>query len=253
VDFYLGTRMLNWLSQITTPLMVSHRRLRDRKKMPRAVGPWVLDSGAFSEVSQYGKWTVPVADYIKAVVLYRDEIGNMVWAAPMDWMCEPWMVEKTRLTVEEHQQRTLENYLELIERAPDLPWIPVLQGWTLDEYHRHAEAYCGVGIDLTTMPTVGIGSVCRRQATTEATGIIRSLWAQGIKNLHGFGFGVRGLREVGALMASADSMAWSYGARRSEPLQGCTHKKCIHCQKFALQWREKIVAGIPDEFQGPLL
>jgi hypothetical protein len=212
-----------------------------------------LDSGGFSEVSQYGKWTVPVSEYIKAVTRYRDEIGNMAWAAPMDWMCEPWMVDKTRLTVEEHQRRTLENYLELVERAPDLPWIPVLQGWTLDEYHSHAEDYRDVGIDLTALPTVGIGSVCRRQATTEAAGIIRSLWAQGIKSLHGFGFKVQGLRAVGALMASADSMAWSYRARRSEPLPSCAHKNCANCFKFALQWREQVLSSIPDEFQAALL
>ena len=221
--------------------------------MPRAIGAWTLDSGGFSEIAQHGRWTVTVAEYIVAVTRYRDEIGNMVWAAPMDWMCEPWMVETTGLTVAEHQRRTVENYLELVGSAPNIPWIPVLQGWSIEEYHQHAEDYREAGVSLQDLETVGIGSVCRRQATAEAAGIIRSLWAQGIKNLHGFGFGVRGLREVGALMASADSMAWSYGARRSEPLQGCTHKKCIHCQKFALQWREKVVAGIPYEFQGPLL
>jgi hypothetical protein len=253
VDFYLGTDRLNWLSQINHPLMVSHRVLRNRKKMPRAIGSWVLDSGAFSEISQYGEWTVPVIDYIKAVIRYRDEIGNMVWAAPMDWMCEPWIIEKTGLTVKEHQQRTTKNYLDLVCRAPDLPWIPILQGWTLDDYHRHVEGYLNAGISLQDHPVVGIGSVCRRQATAEAAGIIRSLWAQGIKNLHGFGFKVQGLREVGALMASADSMAWSYNARRSKPLPSCTHKKCNHCQKFALQWREKVVAGIPNDFQAPLM
>ena len=253
MDFYLGTHHPNWLEKTATPLMVSHRRLRDRKKMPRAVGPWVLDSGGFSEVAEHGKWTVSVPEYIEAVERYRDKIGNMVWAAPMDWMCEPWMVEKTGLTVEEHQRRTTENYLELVDRTPDLPWVPVLQGWTLEDYHWHASDYIEAGVSLKDLPVVGIGSVCRRQATAEAAGIIRSLWARGIRNLHGFGFKVQGLREVGALMASADSMAWSYRARRSEPLPGCTHKSCANCQKFALQWREKVVAGISEEFQGALI
>jgi len=253
VDFYLGTDRVNWLSQITTPLMVSHRVLRSRKKMPRAIGPWILDSGAFSELSLHGQWTVPVTEYIQAVTRYRDEIGHMVWAAPMDWMCEPWIVRLTGLSVAEHQQRTTDNYRDLQQRAPEIPWTPVLQGWSLDDYHRHAEDYCHAGIDVTTHSTIGIGSVCRRQGTAEAAGIIRSLWAQGIKNLHGFGFGVQGLREVGALMRSADSMAWSYRARRSEALPGCTHTKCNHCQTFALQWREQVVAGIPADIQGPLL
>ena len=253
MKFFLGTHHPSWLNKTRLPLMVSHRRLKDRRGLPRAVGPWALDSGGFTELTLHGKWTVPVADYITAVEQYRDEIGNMVLAAPMDWMCEPWMVEKTSLTVQEHQRRTVENYLDLVGRAPDLPWMPVLQGWTLDDYHRHVADYCDAGVSLQDQPVVGIGSVCRRQATGEAAGIIRSLWATGIKNLHGFGFKVQGLREVGPLMASADSMAWSYRARRSEPLPGCTHKSCSNCMRFALQWREKVVAGISADFQGALL
>ncbi len=33
---------------------------------------------------------------------YRDEIGCLLWAAPHDWMCEPWITAKTGLTVAEH-------------------------------------------------------------------------------------------------------------------------------------------------------
>lgn len=46
--FYLGTHMANWLGQTDVPLFVSHMRLRDRKTYPRALGPWALDSGAFT-------------------------------------------------------------------------------------------------------------------------------------------------------------------------------------------------------------
>ena len=233
--------------------MVSHVRLRRRKSLPRAVSSWVLDSGGFSELSLHGEWTVKPQEYIEAVRRYSDEIGNMVWAAPQDWMCEPWLVAKTGLSIEEHQRRTIDNYLELAERAPDIPWIPVLQGWTVDDYHRHVEDYCDAGIDLTIQPTVGIGSVCRRQATTEAATIIRSLWASGIHNLHGFGFKTLGLCEVGGMMASADSMAWSYAARRTEPLAGCTHTNCANCLPFALQWREQVLSSVPDEFQAALV
>jgi len=233
--------------------MVSHVRLRRRKSLPRAVSSWVLDSGGFSELSLHGEWTVKPQEYIEAVRRYRDEIGQMVWAAPQDWMCEPWMVEKTGLSIAEHQHRTTDNYLELAERAPDIPWIPVMQGWSGDDYHRHAEDYSRAGIDLTTQPTVGIGSVCRRQGTTEAATIIRSLWATGIRNLHGFGFKTLGLREVGGMMASADSMAWSYNGRMSNPLPGCTHRRCTQCLLFALQWRDRVLSGIPNEFQAALV
>ena len=46
----------------------------------------------------------------------------------MDWMCEPAMLARTGLTVAEHQAGTVANYLELRAAAPELPFIPVLQG-----------------------------------------------------------------------------------------------------------------------------
>jgi len=52
----------------------------------------------------------------------------------MDWMSEPIMLAKTGLTVAVHQARTVANYLALRDLAPDLPFIPVLQGWRLDDY-----------------------------------------------------------------------------------------------------------------------
>ena len=54
---------------------------------------------------------------------YADEIGNLAWAAAQNWMCEPWIVEETGLSVAEHQRRTIENYLELRTKAPELPWL----------------------------------------------------------------------------------------------------------------------------------
>lgn len=41
------------------------------------------------------------------------------------------MLARTGLTVREHQERTIANFLELRRIAPGLPFIPVLQGWAL--------------------------------------------------------------------------------------------------------------------------
>jgi hypothetical protein len=48
-------------------------------------------------------------------------------------MCEPFMLAKTGLTVAEHQVRAVTNYLELRGLAPDLPFVPLLQGWSRDD------------------------------------------------------------------------------------------------------------------------
>jgi len=112
-------------------------------------------------------------------------------------MCEPLIISGgragplrfvgTHLSVAEHQARTVANLTQLRELAPDLPFIPVLQGYTLPDYLRCADLYAAAGIDLTREPLVGLGSVCRRQATREVHAIVTAIHARGITRLHGFG------------------------------------------------------------------
>jgi hypothetical protein len=239
MQFWLGAHMPVWLTRTDVPLFVSHRRLAMYKNMPRALGPWALDSGGFSEISMYGEWRTSPDDYVRAVRRYADEVGNLAWAAPQDWMCEPPMLAKTGLTVVAHQQLTIRSYLEL--RDTGLPFVPVLQGWAIDDYQRHVEMYAKAGVDLAAEPLVGVGTVCRREATSEVHKIIASLaWAK--LKLHGFGVKQSGLEMYGDLLASADSMAWSFRARRGKiRLDGCPHETCGNCLRWALQWRKKIL------------
>lgn len=247
--FYLGTHMPNWLELTDVPLFVSHRRLlRYRRALPTPIGRWALDSGGFTELSMHGRWHTPMADYVAAVRRYRDEMPGLDWAAPQDWMCEPHVVDKTGLSVAEHQHRTIENYLLLREEAPDLPFVPVIQGWEMADYHRHVDAYTDAGVDLGAEHVVGLGSVCRRQDGEQAAAIVRSLADRGIA-LHGFGFKLTGLRLCGADLASADSMAWSYNARRNPPMRGHTHKSCANCLPWALRWRERAISIRPLDRQ----
>lgn len=171
---------------------------------------------------------------------YGEEIGQLQWAAPMDWMCEPHMLEQTGLSVRAHQERTVANFLELRGRGQ---FIPVLQGWTVSDYERCVELYESAGVDLRSQPLVGVGSVCRRQRTVEIAHIVRDLSETGIRT-HGFGVKKEGVARYGHLLGSADSMAWSYAARRRWPLPGCTHKHCTNCPRFALRRREETLARV---------
>lgn len=221
VTFWLGVHRPGWLATLDVPLMVSHRTLGDLRTMPRATSPWVLDSGGFTELAMYGGWATSPRSYIHAVRHYRDEIGLLEWAAPQDWMCEPDIIngggwkKGTGLSVAEHQQRTLDNLLELRSLAPDLPIIPVLQGWEPWQYERHAEMYTAAGIDLAAEPVVGMGSVCRRTSTLHlsAAKAIRRL-APHVGPIHGFGVSLEGLAMYGDALGSSDSLAWSAWARR---------------------------------------
>src|ERR1700761_8846385 len=100
----------------------------------------------------HGQWRTTPEQYVTAVRRYSEEIGMLEWAAPQDMMCEPFMLAKTGLTATEHQAHTVGNYLRLRELAPDLPFIPVLQGWQLADYLACVTRYERVGIDLTGPP-----------------------------------------------------------------------------------------------------
>lgn len=243
--FYLGTHKTQWLRFPAfegVPLFVSHRALAVRKTLPRAVTRWSLDSGGFTELSMHGGWRTPPAEYVEAVYRYTEEIGHLDWASPQDWMCEDVMTAKTGKSVEEHQQLTIASVLELRAMAPDLPFIPVLQGQAVEDYQRHVRAYESAGIDLRDEPVVGVGSVCRRQATAEIGALVSELAQEGLR-LHGFGVKKAGLVKYGQHLASADSMAWSFGARYEPPLPGHTHKACNNCPTYALNWRTRVLAG----------
>jgi len=159
----------------------------------------------------------------------------------MDYRCEPAMIARTGLSVAEHCYRTVQNDLELRQLAPALPIIPVLQGWRLADYLACADLFRSAGVDLAALPRVGLGSVCRRQSTTEIAAIVTALASQGIR-LHGFGVKTIGLRLYGHHLASFDSMAWSYSARRSPALPGCAgHQNCANCLTYASSWRHRVL------------
>jgi hypothetical protein len=264
LSFYLGTHLPHWLTipaeplTNAVPLFVSHRRLAGRRTLPRARTPWALDSGGFTELSMHGEWRTTPEQYVTAVRRYDREIGQLDWCAPQDWMCEPWIVAKTGLSVAEHQRRTVASYLQLrdlwfdaeeatwpaelgqMDRDPEFcPFMPVLQGWTTEDYLRCWDLYDQACVNLEGVPLVGLGSVCRRQATSEIEQLVRRLQPL---PLHGFGIKTSGLARYGHLLASADSMAWSAAGRR-EPA-GCSpsHRNEANCRRYALSWYDQVLA-----------
>lgn len=196
----------------------------------------------------HGRWLTTPDEYVEATRRYVAEIGMLDWAAPMDWMCEPAMLASTGLSVEDHQRRTVANFLQLRERGPELPYVPVLQGQTRADYERCATLYESEGVDLTSEPRVGVGSICRRQATAEVEEIVWALADAGF-SLHGFGVKMRGLLNTAAALASTDSMAWSYRARRDDPLPGCRHRRCSNCIKYAARWRDRLLAQVHPQLR----
>jgi hypothetical protein len=268
--FYLGTHQPSWLweDRAPFPLFVSHRRLARYLDLKPATDGWALDSGGFTELKLFGRWTVSPAEYVVAVFRYDTEIGQLEWAAPQDWMCEPFIINGgkagrqtfagTHLSVAEHQRLTVANYLELTRLwgilAPDResPFMPVLQGWTFDDYHACKRMYEDAGVILECCPVVGLGSVCRRQGTGMVRDLVDSLSPQ--LALHGFGVKTKGLRESATRLLSADSLAWSFTAREEGivlPGHEGLHKTCANCLEYASLWRERLLAGVDEVCQAP--
>lgn len=241
--FFLGAHMPHWLERAGVPLFVSHRRLMRRRRMPRAVAPWALDSGAFSEILLHGEFTTSPRAYVAAVRRYQ-HIGRLQWASQQDHMTEPWILERSTLakTVAQAQLWTTHNYLELRFLDAALPIIPVIQGQTLDDYHRHIDLFAQRGVDLFAEPLVGLGSVCRRQATDEIAELIAALSSTGLR-LHGFGVKTSGLDQYGWCLTSADSMSWSYRGRRIRPCPHHGNTSCANCLDHALAWRERVITA----------
>lgn len=210
--------------------------------MYRAKAEWGLDSGGFSELSIFGKWHTTARQYVDEVLRWSEKIGRLSFAAIQDWMCEPIMLQKTGLSIREHQHRTVASYLQLRDMAPSIPWLPVLQGWEEEDYLRHFEDYNQAGVDLLSFDYVGLGSVCRRQHTDMAEQLIARLSGMGLK-IHAFGFKQLGLRRVWRHLRSSDSMSWSFEARQAgKPFDpSCTHKNCANCFLYAFIWRNHLM------------
>ncbi len=190
---------------------ISVNRLKDRRG-DFAANDWVLDSGAFTQVTQHGKFLMGVEEYAHQVWRWR-ACGNLLRAVSQDYMCEPFVLEITGLSVEEHQRLTIERYDRLRALCGDIV-MPVLQGYAPEEYARHVAMY---GDRLKFGMWVGVGSVCKRNGTPSAgLQVLRAVRKERPDlNLHGFGLKKTALQEAGIrdILYSADSMAWSYAAR----------------------------------------
>ena len=232
VTFYLGSHHATsrWWA-LGVPLFVSVRVVKRRRQI-KASAPWALDSGGFTELSRHGRWVTTEAEYV-AQVRRLSTFPFFQWAAPQDWMCEPWIVAKTGLTVTEHQRRTVTSFLSLREQLGALV-IPVVQGYGPREYDRCVELYRDAGVDLAAEPVVGLGSVCRRSGTGEAVRLIRYLQDHSLR-LHGFGLKDTAFRACRGLLASADSMAWSATARKEG--------RDRNSPEEAMRWRARLLAA----------
>lgn len=214
--FYLGMPRVGeaWLFDRT---FISANRLQDLALSSTFIGckSWVMDSGAFTEIFAHGRYRTSVAEYAELIRRFSRNTG-LEAAVSQDWMCEDVILAKTGLTIADHQRLTIERYDELLTYDVGGVYImPVIQGFAPEEYADHVRQY---GDRLGPGAWVGVGSVCKRQGSPKkVVAVLKAILAvRGDLKLHGFGVKLTSLRdpEVCALLHSADSMAWSFAARK---------------------------------------
>lgn len=201
---------------------ININRLWGRKK-PVQCADVVVDSGAFRELFLHGKYRHSVNIHAAEIHrLHTSGVVSIAAAVAQDYMCEPFILAKTGLTIEDHQRLTIERYDALVAELERLfggtiPFhvMPVLQGFAPQDYVNHIRMY---GDRLKPGMWVGVGSVCKRQGDPRS--IIAVLQAIASERpdllLHGFGVKKTALMHPGVreLLSTADSMAWSFAARK---------------------------------------
>lgn len=214
---------------------ISVNRLRGHRQRRKPLGcPDVLiDSGAFTELTTHGGYRTGVKEYARELRRLHDAgVVRITAAVAQDFMCEPFVLAKTGLSVAEHQRLTIRRYDQLVACRLPFRIMPVIQGYEPDEYARHVRAY---GARLKPGAWVGVGSVCKRNASPAAVLAVLEaiLDVRPDLGLHGFGLKSTALRSraVRSLLDSADSMAWSWAARR----QGRNANCWTEAQRFTAQ------------------
>ena len=193
---------------------VSVNRIRNRRS-PFKVGDWIMDSGAFTTILKHGGYVDDVDVYAAQIKRWSTN-GRLLAAVAQDYMCEDHMLQITGKTIPEHQQLTIERYDALARcDVGGIQIMPVLQGYAPADYVRHIEMY---GERLKNGAWVGVGSVCKRNGDPrQVENVLLAIHRERPDLLlHGFGLKSTALSSwlVTELLHTADSMAWSYAARR---------------------------------------
>lgn len=172
-----------------------------------------IDSGGFSSSLKSGGYTRTDDEYLQHVEELQPD-----YYALRDYPCEPELLQTHNRTVEMHQALTVDHHLKLLDKIDDYQisgsWVPVLQGWTLEEYLDCIDLFKEHGL---LSDYVAIGSVCRRGSQDEIRKIISVVKHQlGGRRLHAFGLNLGVLRDphLWGCVYSVDSGAFDYAARK---------------------------------------
>lgn len=179
------------------------------------VSGWCLDSGGFTAAARWGKYPWTPLEYAEFARTMSREIP-LDFVAIMDYACEPNVDRSILATNRDRIKATIRNETACREAAPDLPWLPVLQGDSLEERAYDLELRDKLGM----LPTdyAGIGSLCKRGIKSARKTI--KFYNDHLPNVrfHGFGLHIQALDDDASFAAvrSWDSYSWNWARGQKE-------------------------------------
>lgn len=173
-----------------------------------------IDSGGFAVHKRFGEYPYTVEQYIE-YVQYMMEKWPVTEVAILDYPCEPTVNREIYSSNLDRIRITVDNAISCIDADHNIPWVPVIQGYSLKEYLTCWGLYQDAGIKANLW---AMGSVCARKKLGGIRTIVTALHKRTKQNLHAFGLTLVSIRDPQVFFAleSSDSLAWNWYAKNKE-------------------------------------
>lgn len=159
--------------------------------------------GGFSLLNKFGDYPFTVGNALNLVARLSPD-----WYASMDYPCEPEISRRLGLLENMDRIRATVDMAFRMDALKDLvpgsELVPVIQGYTLQEYKRCVDLYEGLGL---VKPYMAVGSMCKRRSSGDLHDLIPKIFnharSAGCEKLHFFGL------KLSPDLCDLDEFIWS--------------------------------------------
>lgn len=228
----------SWLQQTDVPISIPWSVLSSRRRFKRSKGPWIIGR--------------PVVEMFPNINLpFYANIVDQCLDLGLRHATTPWYTHDIQYVPDMRtlQKQSTENYMRLHDLIPGR-FLPVIHAYSPDDVDFALNIYEAYG--ALWSPAVQIKGytpsvhVIRKFALGVLPAerwarrdVVRDICSRGIE-LHAHGLNWVRLRDLSPYIVSADSDSWRSVGRRTR-MDGCNHKDCANCLRFALSWRDEAI------------
>ncbi len=192
--------------------LINLNRLLNRKS-PFKIQNWILDSGAFTRLENYGSH-ISTKKYA-AIATKFASCGNLKAVVTQDYLPRPTICQRLNLSIADCQNLTILRYDKLKQLLPpNIYTMPVLQGNLSRDYGKHLQQYGG-RIDQEAW--VGVGNLVGRNNNEIVEILCQVKELRPDIDLHGFGVKLSQIKNglINCLLYSCDNAAGTYLSQAS--------------------------------------